>query len=260
MKVSYETRGEGKNSIVFLHGIGSGKEGWAAQRSAIVDAGWRFVAIDAPGFGGTTLPDGPGFASHVEAIRICLDELGINNAVLCGHSMGGMSAQEFVAAHSERVSGLVLSGTSPAFGRPDGDFQKEFLRQRLEPFERGETMASMAPAFASGLVGSNASDNAIAEIAAVMTDVPFPAYKLALETLSAFDQRANLTNINVPVLVIAGDEDANAPAGMQHKMAQKIPDADYVELEKTGHMAPVENTKEFNRELIKFLSRIAQTG
>ena len=59
--------------IIFMHGVGSGKEGWRAQYDAVVDAGWRFMAIDAPGFGGQELPQQAGFAPHVEALLAQID-------------------------------------------------------------------------------------------------------------------------------------------------------------------------------------------
>lgn len=259
MRASYETHGEGRQAVVFLHGIGSSKEGWAAQREAVVEAGWKFVAVDAPGYGETPLPDAPGFEPHDDAIRATLDQLGLAKAVICGHSLGGMTAQEFHATHPDRVSGLILSATSPAFGRPDGDFQKEFVRQRLEPFEQGMSMEEVARSTARLLVAKSARARAVETIAEDMAKVPVPAYTLAVRTLTAFDQRANLPNITVPTLLIAGEEDTNSPAPMMRKMAEKIPEAEYVELKKTGHMGPVENPVEFNREVVKFLRKIPAT-
>jgi 3-oxoadipate enol-lactonase len=71
--------------------------------------------------------------------------------------------------------------------------------------------------------------------------------------LMGFALRAALPRIAVPTLVLAGSEDANAPAPMMQRMAEKIPDASYVCLEGAGHLAPMERPKEFNEAVASFL-------
>ncbi len=252
---SFDDHGSGP-AVVFLHGVGSGRAGWRRQVAPVVDAGWRFLAIDAPGFGTSEMPAAPGFEPHVAGVLKVLDTLGIDKAVICGHSLGGMTAQEVYAGSPERVSGLVLSATSPAFGKPDGEFQREFLRARFEPFEQGMTMPEFASNFASRLTGPNAVKADIDEIISVMTDVSIDAYKMAMHTITTFDQRANLPNISVPNLLISGEVDTNSPAPMMTKMASKIPGSRYVEMAATGHMGPIENTDVFNGHLIEFLNGI----
>lgn len=252
MKVSWEDHGSGP-AVVYLHGVGSGKEGWRNQINITVGAGYRFIAVDAPGFGSNPLPRTPGFDAHVGTVLDVLEHLGIQQAVLCGHSLGGMTAQEFYAAYPARVSALILSATSPAFGRPDGDFQKEFLRQRFEPFDRGMEMPEFAQNFSKNLVGPAATEKALGQIIDTMSRVSVDAYRQAMQTITGFDQRANLSNISVPTLLIAGDHDQNSPSPMMQKMASKISGAKFVELSQTGHMAPIENTDNFNQVLKEFL-------
>lgn len=252
MSVSYIDIGDGV-PVIFLHGIGSGKEGFVHQQSAVADAGFRFIAIDAPGFGETPLPDEPGLDPHVAAIVEVMDRLELNNSILVGHSLGGMSAQEFYAKLPNRVSAMVLSATSPAFGKADGDFQKQFLQARLKPFDDGLTMAQFAQKFAPKLVGPDTPQAVIDEISDVMSNVAIDTYRLAMHTLTTFDQRKNLPNIAVPTLLISGEVDQNSPAPMMAKMASKIPNSQYENLTNTGHMAPTENLDEFNMRLTKFL-------
>ena len=260
MTVSFDLHDTGDNSgpaIIFLHGVGSGKEGWRRQIECVMDAGWRFVAVDAPGFGLTDLPESEGFAPHVDAVLEVMDELEISSATICGHSLGGMTAQEIYAGHPDRVNALILSATSPAFGRADGDFQKEFLRARFEPFDQGMTMPDFARAFAPKLTGPTPHEGAVTEIIDVMSSVSIAAYRMAMRTITTFDQRANLGNISVPTLLISGEMDTNSPAPMMEKMASKITGADYVELSSTGHMAPIENPTAFNHHLKQFMKQAA---
>jgi len=256
MSTSFTSIGDSADAVFFLHGVGSGKEGWEAQADATVDADWRFVALDAPGFGETPMPVESGFGPHVDAILEVNEKESPSRVVLCGHSMGGMTAQEFYAHHPKRVSGLILSGTSPAFGKPDGDFQKEFLRARFEPFDKGMTMSEYAEKFSANLLGPDPDEGALQKIIDVMSAVSIEAYRLAIHTIAGFNQRDNLANIDVPTMLVAGEHDKNAPAKMMAKMAQHIEGSQYVELPTTGHMAPIENVDAFNFHLQTFLKEL----
>lgn len=256
MTSSFTSSGDSADCVLFLHGVGSGKEGWKAQAAAIVDAGWRFVAIDAPGFGETPLPNQAGFDPHVESLLDVINSLHASRVVLCGHSLGGMTAQEFYATYPEKISGLILSATSSAFGKPDGDFQKEFLRARFEPFENGITMPQFAKRFAKNLLGPSASAQAIDLVIDVMSSVSIDAYKLSMNTIVGFDQRENLQNIHIPTLLISGEHDTNSPAKMMARMAERIAGSTYVQLADTGHMAPIENSTTFNQHLFQFLKSL----
>ena len=253
MTSSFTSSGDSADCVIFLHGVGSGKEGWEAQATVTVDAGWRFVAVDAPGFGETPLPDQAGFKPHVERLLELINSLNANRVILCGHSLGGMTAQEFYAAYPAKVSGLILSATSSAFGKPDGDFQKEFLRARFEPFDKGMTMPEFAKRFAGNLMGPSASAKAVNQVIEVMSSVSVDAYRMSMNTIVGFDQRDNLQNIHVPTLLISGEHDRNSPAKMMARMAERILDSEYVQLSNTGHMAPIENSAVFNQHLTQFL-------
>ena len=148
---------------------------------------------------------------------------------------------------------VVLAQTSPAFGRPDGDWQKEFLDARLGPLDRGETMASLAPRVVADLVGDDADPAGIELACACMASVPEASYRAAMKSMLGFDLRKSLGQISVPALVIAGTKDKNAPAPMVKKMASFIPNATYVELEGVGHLVALEQPAEFNAVLDDFL-------
>lgn len=252
---SFDDHGSGP-AVIFLHGVGSGRRGWRNQQDAVVSAGWRFVAVDAPGFGESRLPGEPGFEPHVAGVLAVLDSLDIDQAVICGHSLGGMTAQEVYATAPNRVRALVLSATSPAFGKTDGDFQRQFLRERLEPFDQGMTMPEFAAQFASNLTGPAPTAGVTDEIIDVMAEVPVESYRTSMHTITTFDRRQNLSNIAVPTLLIAGEFDTNSPAPMMTKMAGKIPNAETVVMAATGHMGPIEDAESFNEILTTFLQHL----
>ena len=98
-----------------LHGIGGAS--WAPVLPALAPA--RVLDWALPGFAGTPMLAETSFAAWAEALRQRLDAEGIPRIDLIGHSIGGMLALDFALRFPERVRGLVLYATTPAFGGRD---------------------------------------------------------------------------------------------------------------------------------------------
>jgi 3-oxoadipate enol-lactonase len=158
-----------------------------------------------------------------------------------------------LATHPDITRAVVLAQTSPAFGKPDGDWQKSFIEARLGPLDRGETMVSLAPTLVRELVGDNPDAGGMVLARDCMAAVPEATYRATMLALLGFDQRGALRNIAVPTLVLSGSRDKNAPAPMMAKMASYIPSATYVELEGAGHLVNLERPGIFNTALDAFL-------
>lgn len=250
---AYLTRGEGEPTVFLLHGIGGGKAYWAPQLDSLAAAGYRAVAWDMPGYGDSRLIEPYTLAELARALERLIERIAPKRPVLLGHSMGGMVVLEAWAWFPHRIAGLVLSGTSPAFGKPDGSWQQEFLRQRLGPLDNGMGMADLAPRLVSGMVAPDADPAAVEFAAKIMSAVPAATYRAALHALMSFDRRALLPTICVPTLALAGEVDPNAPPAVMQRMAEKIPGALYECLPRVGHLASVERPAPFNESVARFL-------
>ena len=238
--------------LVFLHGIGGAARGWRGQIEAFGDR-YRAIAWDMPGYGGSAPLAAVSIATLADALQDFLQAVGAAKPILVGHSIGGMIVQQWLTKHPDSAAAVVLAQTSPAFGKADGDWQKEFIGARLGPLDRGETMVSLAPSLVRELVGDD-PDPAGMELARdCMAAVPEASYRASMLALLGFDQRGALKNIAVPTLVLSGTKDRNAPAPMMAKMATYIPSATYVELEGVGHLVNLERPKTFNAALDSFL-------
>jgi len=248
--------GGGPRAIVLLHGVGGGKELWTPQLDHLAARGYRAIAWDAPGYGASPLPPRFDWAELSQALLALLDHLKLTKIALVGHSMGGMVAQEFAARHGERLAALVLSGTSPAFGNPDGEFQRKFLAARLGPLDAGGTMAALAPDIVREVIGEAPDAQGVVLATQVMARVPDATYRLAIAALTTFDRRATLSEIKLPTLVLAGERDRNAPPAMMERMAARIPGARYICLAKAGHLANVEQPAAFDAALDAFLDSL----
>ena len=249
----YEASGDpGSPALVFLHGIGGAARGWRGQLDHFGDR-YRAIAWDMPGYGGSAPLATVSIASLADALRDFLQQVGAKKPVLVGHSIGGMIVQQVLATSPDIASAVVLAQTSPAFGKPDGDWQKSFIDARLGPLDRGETMVSLAPTLVKELVGDDPDASGMVLARDCMAAVPEATYRATMLALLGFDQRGALKNIALPCLVLSGSKDNNAPAPMMAKMASFIPGAQYVELDGVGHLANLERPAAFNAALDQFL-------
>jgi pimeloyl-ACP methyl ester carboxylesterase len=248
-------QGQGDTLVMLLHGVGGGQTVWPWQLDALAGAGYRVVAWDMPGYGGSPLIDPYDMAGIAAACARLVRHLGASRAVLVGHSMGGMVAQELFAHEPALVAGLVLYGTSPAFGRPDGDWQQSFLRARLAPLDAGGTMPALARSLVEMMLGDAPDPQGVAVAVDSMSRLRPEVYRASLQALVGFDQRAVLDRIAVPTLALVGERDGNAPPAVMEKMAAKIRDAQYVCMPGAGHLASMEQPQAFNAIVLDFLRR-----
>ena len=253
-RVNYISRGVGP-TVIFLHGIGSGAESFSHQLDAFAAAGYQAVAWDMPGYGDSPPLDEVTFPALSNALADLFDDLSLSTAHVVGHSIGGMVLQQFARTHQSQLSSMVLAETSPAFGNPDGDFQKQFVAARLAPLKAGQTMAEVAADVVSNLVGNGTAADNIAFAEACMSKVPPEIYEATMRCLVTFEGRDALSRIKVPVLALAGEKDTNAPAPMMERMASKIECAEYVCLPNVGHLANIEAPDAFNQAVLQFLER-----
>lgn len=247
--------GGGDVTVFMLHGVGGGKEVWHDTLEAVATAGFHAIAWDMPGYGDSAPIDPCTTRGLAEALECLIDAVGARRNILLGHSMGGMVAQEAVALYPRKVQGLVLSATSAAFGRTEGDWQQRFLRSRFAPLDAGAGMAGLAASLVPAMMGPYAPAAAMELARQVMSRVPESSYRAALQAIVSFNRLGNLANITVPTLCLAGELDQNASPTVMQKMAQRIPGADYTCLPGAGHLANLEQAPAFDRCVVDFLQR-----
>ena len=245
-----------RGTLVFLHGIGGAKEYWADDLGHFAAAGWRCIAWDAPGYGDSNALPAFTWAALSEALETLLAARDVTRPILIGQSMGGMVALDFAARRLRPLAGLSLMGTSPAFGRTDGDWQKQFVTDRLAPLDRGCTMTDFAATLIGGMCGPCTPDPIRRHAAAIMARVPPATYRAALAAVVAFDRREALADIVVPALLVAGEADPNAPPATMERMAARLPKATYAVLPAAGHLMNLEAPVAFRAALTSFLSSL----
>src|SRR5512133_2811699 len=241
-------------TVVMLHGIGGGHLAFAPQVETLASSGYRAVAWDMPGYGHSAPIEPYTFKGLAQSCIALIESLHCGDVALVGHSMGGMVAQEVMARRPELVSKLVLCGTSPSFGKPDGGWQREFIAQRTAPLDEGKSMAQLAETLVPQMVGPGSLPEGVRLATHCMSLVPASTYRRALEALVSFDRRADLPRIQVPTLVVAGEHDRNAPPAVMKKMADAIPNSTYLVMRGVGHLQNLEAPDEFDALLLNFLA------
>ena len=255
----FTTLGSGP-TVLMLHGIGGGHVAFAPQVETLAAAGYRAVAWDMPGYGHSAPIEPYTFKGLAQSCIDLVDALQCEHVVLLGHSMGGMVAQEVVARRPERVSRLVLCGTSAAFGkRTDGRsadaWAQQFIAQRTAPLDAGQSMAEVAQRLVPQMVGPGALPEGLRLAEHCMAGVPAATYRRALDCLVTFDRQAALGAIGVPTLLIGGEFDRVAAPAVMKQMAEAIPDARYAELKGIGHLMNLEAPEDFDALLLDFLAQ-----
>lgn len=244
----------GGPTVLMLHGMGGGHLSFAPQVETFASSGYRAVAWDMPGYGHSAPIEPYTFKGLAQSCIHLIETLKCRNVTLLGHSMGGMVAQEVVARRPDLVSRLILCGTSPAFGRPEGAWQREFIAQRTAALADGKSMAELAETLVPRMIGPASLPEGVRLATHCMGQVPAATYRRALECIVTFDRRANLGNIRVPTLVVAGEHDRDAPPAMMKKMADDIAHGTYVEMKGVGHLQNLEAPDDFDGMVLNFLS------
>ncbi len=240
------------STLLFLHGVGGGHAAWDRQVPYFAERGYRALAWDQPGYG-----DNPAIEPYdLEHVSTALARLlGDEPAVLVGHSMGGFIAQEAYARFPALVRALVLCCTSASFGGTGSDFARQFIAARIAPLDQGKSMGEVAARVIPPMRSTRSQPEGLAHAERIMAGVPPQTYRKAVQLLTTFDRRAQLPDIRVPTLLIAGSDDRVAPAAVMERMAQKIPGAEYALLEGCGHLGPMDQPDPFNAALAGFLER-----
>ena len=251
----FTEQGTGETAVFLLHGVGGGHAAWAQTQPVLASEGFRCIAWDAPGYGASPFATPYTTSELAKALLALIAHVGTQRNVLIGHSMGGMVTQEAVALDPKRIHGLILFATSPAFGKPGGEWQNQFLSSRFAPLDTGEGMAGLAPKLVKGMVGPNADAQAVSSAVALMSGVPESTYRAALTAIVSFNRLDDLSRIAVPTLCLAGEFDTTAPPAVMEKMATRIPNAVYQCLPSVGHLGNMELPAAFNAVILEFLKK-----
>src|ERR687894_876326 len=254
MTMSYRDLGEGTSApLVLLHAFPLNGKMFEPQMAAF-SGDRRVVAPDLPGFGRSPrTPAQPDVRYYAEGVRSLLDRLGLERMILGGVSMGGYVTFECLKLFPERISALVLANTRPD---PDSEEARESRKDMaLRVAQEGVGVLAelqmerlLAPA-------TRESDEGLVEKvrAMILENSPDGAVAALGAMRERPDSRPLLGEIDVPTLVVGGEEDDISSPEVMGAMAAEIPRARHLTIAGSAHLSNLEAPEEFNAALNDFL-------
>lgn len=256
-EMAFEEMGSGPRTLLLIHGHPFDRTMWRPQFAPIARLGWRLVVPDLRGYGAsggatdkTTLDV---FARDLIAL---LDHLGIDRAVAGGLSMGGQIVMELCRLYPERVAGILLAATFPQAETPPG------RQLRLATAERllREGMDAYAEELLPKMLATDSIDEApevARHVLGMMKDTPPAAAAAALRGRAERpDYSAVLRSLDLPALIVIGDEDAFTTRQDADRMHALLKGSRLLRLAGVGHMPNLERPEAFNAALADFLGQI----
>jgi non-heme chloroperoxidase len=262
IEIYYEDHGAGQ-PVVLIHGYPASGRAWDKQVPALLEAGYRVITYDRRGFGRSSQPvagyDYDTFAADLHAL---LENLDLRDAVLAGHSMGTGEVTRYLASYgSGRVAkGVLISPIPPyllqAGDNPDGVPQSLF--DGFAAAARADT-----PAWMKGFLdnfynmdtlrGTLVSDQAWQASWNLAVTASASAAVACISTWTT-DFRADLPEIDVPILVLHGDADQVLPLDKTaHRLPGLIKDMRLVVVEGGPHAIPWTHAGQVNTALLDFI-------
>ena len=240
--------------MVLLHAFPLNSRMWEPQAEVLAGER-RVVTPDYPGFGRSPrTPAQPDVRYYAERVRSLLDRLGFERVVLGGISMGGYVAFECLRLFPEKISGLVLANTRPD---PDSEEMREGRREMAHRVSR-EGVEVLIEMMMPRLLAEETRRSDPATVELVKTMILESSPDGAVAALGAMRGRPDSTpllkEIEVPTLVIGGEEDAISTPDVMGAMAGEIPGARHVTLAGAGHLSNLEDPEGFNGALEDFLA------
>jgi pimeloyl-ACP methyl ester carboxylesterase len=231
-------------TVVLSHCWTGSRATWEPVAARLVAAGRQVVLYDQRGHGASTLgPDVPTIDQLGEDMAAVLEAVDARDAVLAGHSMGGMALQALAVTRpdvvADRVRAMVLAGTA-GFGVAAGPLSApvRFVTgdRRIERLLAGP----LGPALSRGSVGRRPRHAHLVATRDAFLSLPTDVRLQFLTALQAMDFRAGLAGVAVPTTVVVGSRDLLTPPRLGRALAAAVPGARLVEVPGAGHMLPYE--------------------
>jgi len=284
VSIYVQARGEKTNpTVILLHGFGGSTFTWRGTLDPLAEAGYYVVALDLPPFGLSDKFADINYSRTILAhlVAVVMDEMGIERAVIVGHSMGGGVTAYLGAQHSERVRGLIFVSGGLFEAMPDTALLNEAdteardgLFGMLEGLDPASPLASvLVRTFLTPKRFTDLLESAYERKEVITSDV-IEGYQRPLlledwpQGLLAYRAAEEMTPVNlddltgvvadheIPVLILWGEDDSWVSIKLGETMHAAFAKSDMKTYEGVGHMPMEEDTDAFNADVIAFLETL----
>jgi len=214
----------------------------------------RAVAVSQRGHGDSDKPPaGYGVEDFAADVPPLLDALGVERAVVAGHSGSCLVARRVALDHPDRVAGIVLEASPSTLQGHRGltEFVESVVSGLADPIE---------PTFARSFVTDTSSDqlapDLIDELAGELMKVPTRVWREMFAGLLAYDDLPDIEHLSVPALLLWGDADDLVDRDMQTVLVERIPAAELLVYQGVGHTPRWEDPARFAGDVAAFVERV----
>ena len=257
LTVSYNDEGpNGAPVIILIHGFPFNKSMWNEQMEVLTE-NFRVIAYDIRGFGNSEAgTEDFSIELFVNDLLGLMDALKIEKAMLCGLSMGGYIALNAIENYPERFNALILCDTNCVADTPEAVEKRMMTIESIDKYGIGPyANESIKNLFSPMSFVTNQEKIAVVKEMIMETSV-----KTLSATLLALAKRKETCNklakIEVPVLILVGEDDKITPPAAARRMHKNIKRSILNVIEDAGHLSNIENSHEFNIHLGKFVSTV----
>jgi len=241
--------------VVLLHSLGTDHTIWEPCLD-LLEQRW-LIAPDTAGHGDSTGQlDGPVTVQRwANDLHALLEELDAPPAVLVGVSMGGMQAVAYAAAHPDRVRGLVVADS---FVKLDPAVARTKITQQEQAVDAG-SMAAVADEYVAATFDPPYPPGAELVRKAIARLRP-EEYLATVRATFGVDIESLLPQVDVPTLVLWGEQDTKAPRSLSEDIAAGIRGSRLRTIPRAGHLSNIDNPEAFAREVLDFLGHLDTTA
>lgn len=226
--------------LVLLHAFPVDARMWDAVRAPLSER-LRLITPDQRGLGRSPLPETdrePDLDDAARDVVALLDRLELDKVVLGGCSMGGYLTMAVLRLAPERVGGLVFIDTKATADTPEAAQARHDVAARVETEGAGWMPEAVTP----GLLAEKARPEVVERLRELITTQPPSGIAWAARAMAARpDSLETLRSVDVPALVVVGEEDGLTPLEAANTLVETLPDATLVVLPEAGHLTPLED-------------------
>ena len=239
--------------LLFVHAFPADASMWQRQLSSLAAPGRTIVAPSLPGFGGTPAPAAqPSLDDYADTLIQQLDAAGVRRAVVCGLSMGGYVAFALWRRHRGRIAGLILADTKAEDDPEAAKAGRAALAANVREVGPEQTFFAATP---PAWLRSDSAQWPLLK-ATILRQPKEAIAQAALAMAGRPDSRPDLGTIDVPTLVIVGDQDSVTTPDNAKTIAGGIKGATLTTIKDSGHLSNLEQPDAFNAALAAFLAKL----
>ena len=244
--------------LVLAHAFPLGAAMWEGQAKGL-PSGWRLIAPDMRGFGGSTLPDPdttPSIDDYADDVIDLLRELGIESPVIGGLSMGGYVTFAVLRRQPSLARAMILADTRASADTLEGRANRRSMLALVDREGPSGVARDMMPTLLGQTSRDSRPDVEPLVRRLIKQQSPQAIRAAIVRMMDRPDSFATLQSVTVPTLILIGEEDTLTPVDDARKMHAARPNAELVIIPAAGHLANLELPAAFNTALSGFLARV----